>query len=251
MKNGIDVSVYQGNIVWPKVKAAGIDFAILRAGYGRYTSQIDEKFISNYNGATQAGVKVGAYWYSYATTPAEAKQEAEACIKVLNKRKFEYPIYFDIEEQKAFSTGRNNVSAMIAAFCDTLENAGYYAGVYTSASAASAYFTDNVRKKYDIWVAHWGVNKPSYDIYGMWQNSDRGSVNGISGAVDTDIAYKNYPKIMEDCGFNNFPKKEIQAVKPVVSEEEIAKMDAEDKKKKKTITITIDGKTYKGTVTEV
>lgn len=248
MKNGIDVSVYQGNIVWPKVKAAGIDFAILRAGYGRYASQIDEKFLSNYNGATQAGVKVGAYWYSYATTPAEAKEEAEACIKVLNKRKFDYPIYFDVEEQKAFNTGRNNVSAMIAAFCDTLENAGYYAGVYTSASAASAYFSDNVRKKYDIWVAHWGVSKPAYDLYGMWQNSDRGSVNGISGAVDTDIAYKDYPKIMEDCGFNGYPKR---GVKPVISDEEWAKMEEEDNKKKKNITITIDGKTYKGTVTEV
>lgn len=248
MKNGIDVSVHQGNITWPKVKAAGIDFAIIRAGYGKLSSQIDKRFVSNYNGATQAGVKVGAYWYSYATTPAEAKQEAEACIKILGKRKFDYPIYFDVEEQRAFSTGRNNVSAMIAAFCDTLENAGYYAGVYTSASAASAYFTDLVRKKYDIWIAHWGVSKPSYDLYGMWQNSDRGSVNGISGAVDTDVAYKDYPKIMEDCGFNNFPKKEIQAVKPVVTDDEDK---TETKKDKKTITITIDGKTYKGTVTEV
>lgn len=244
MKNGIDVSVYQGNIVWPKVKAAGIEFAIIRAGYGKLASQIDEKFITNYNGATQAGVKVGAYWYSYATTPAEAKQEAEACIKVLNKRKFDYPIYFDVEEQRAFSTGRENVSAMIAAFCDTLERAGYYAGVYTSASAASSYFNDNVRKKYDIWVAHWGVNKPSYDIYGMWQNSDRGSVNGISGAVDTDVAYKDYPKIMEGCGLNNYPKKEV---KPVVTDTN----KTDTKKDKKTITITIDGKTYKGTVTEV
>ena len=102
---GIDVSVHNGNIDWNRVKSAGIDFAILRAGYGRVASQKDEKFEANYAGAKAAGVPVGAYWYSYATTPDEAKLEAEVCVSILRGKQFEYPIWFDLEERSALNTG--------------------------------------------------------------------------------------------------------------------------------------------------
>ncbi len=129
---GIDVSVHNGNIDWKKVKADGIDFAILRAGYGRLATQKDGKFEDNYAGAKAAGIPVGAYWYSYATTVDEATVEAEVCVSILKGKQFEFPIFFDQEEKKTLDTGKANCSAMVRAFCDVLEKAGYWVGLYTN-----------------------------------------------------------------------------------------------------------------------
>lgn len=118
---GIDVSVHNGNIDWNRVKNAGIAFAILRAGYGRVASQKDAKFEANYAGAKAAGVPVGAYWYSYAITPDEARLEAEICVSILRGKQFEYPLWFDLEERSALNTGKANCSAMIRAFCEVLK----------------------------------------------------------------------------------------------------------------------------------
>ena len=122
---GIDVSVHNGNIDWNRVKNAGIQFAILRAGYGKVASQKDKQFENNYNGAKLAGIPVGAYWYSYAKTVAEARQEAEVCVSILADKQFEYPIWFDQEERDILATGKANSSAMVRAFCEVLEKAGY------------------------------------------------------------------------------------------------------------------------------
>lgn len=99
---GIDVSVHNGNIDWQKVKSAGIDFAILRAGYGRLASQKDEKFEQNYAAAKAAGIPVGAYWYSYAMTPEEAELEADVFLSVIKGKQFEFPVYYDVEKKKQF-----------------------------------------------------------------------------------------------------------------------------------------------------
>ena len=93
--HGIDVSKHQGVIDWRKVKA---EFAILRAGFGRYANQKDTQFERNYAGAKAAGIPVGAYWYSYARSAEEAREEAKACLQVLQGKQFEFPIYFDIED---------------------------------------------------------------------------------------------------------------------------------------------------------
>ena len=98
MIKGIDVSSWQGNIDFGKVKASGIDFVIIRAGYGREVSQIDKCFVQNYNAAKVAGLDVGAYWYSYADSAEDAVKEAKACMEVIKGKKFEYPIYFDLEK---------------------------------------------------------------------------------------------------------------------------------------------------------
>ena len=94
---GIDVSQYQQNIDFKKVKASGVDFVIIRAGFGKYANQKDPYFESHYKAAKAAGLKVGAYWYSYAATVAEAKAEAQTCINAIKGKTFEYPIYFDLE----------------------------------------------------------------------------------------------------------------------------------------------------------
>ena len=121
---GIDVSVHNGKIDFEKVKAAGIQFVIVRAGLGKYAKQKDANFDANYAGAKAAGIPVGAYWYSYAVTPEEAIEEARVCIEVLKGKQFEFPIWFDQEEKASLDTGKANCSAMVRAFCNELEKAG-------------------------------------------------------------------------------------------------------------------------------
>lgn len=104
---GIDVSQHQGKIDFSAVKKSGIDFVIIRAGYGKYSKQKDPYFEQNYKNAKAAGLSVGAYWYSYAASAEDAKNEAKTCLEAIKNKKFEYPIYFDLEESSQFSKGKN------------------------------------------------------------------------------------------------------------------------------------------------
>ena len=234
MKNGIDVSKYQGNINW---SAVNIDFAIIRAGYGKVKTQIDPKFEQNYKGAKAAGIPIGAYWYSYATSVDEAILEAEAFLHALEGKTFEYPVYLDIEEKATLNLGRDKVSDIITTFLNYMEKAGYFAGLYMSASPLTQYTTQFVKNRYAIWVAHYGVSKPSYSgQYGMWQKSSTGRVNGINGNVDIDECYIDYPKLIKESGKNGFKAPTSEPVKPTP----------------KTINVemTVDGVKYAGTLTE-
>lgn len=194
---GIDVSKWQGNIDWSRVKASGVDFAILRAGYGSVSSQKDPTFEDNYQNAKAAGIPVGAYHYSYAKDIAGAKREAQTFLEWIKGKQFEYPVVFDIEESATYNLGRNTVSEIIKTFCSIVEAAGYYVSVYTNKNWLDHVISDEVKSKYDTWLAQW-TSTPSYvGPYGMWQYTSSGTVDGISGRVDMDIAYKNYPEIIK------------------------------------------------------
>lgn len=206
LTKGIDVSKYQGNIDWQKVKASGVDFAILRAGYGKFFSQKDPSFDRNYENARKAGVKVGAYWYSYAKSTNDAKREAETFLKVLSGKQFEMPVAFDIEESSQAQKGKAFVSSLIKAFCERVENAGYFVSIYASKSWFDNYIDDECKKLYDTWLARWGASPDYNGNIGIWQNSSSGRIDGIAGRCDTDIAYKNYPLIMKQYGLNGFEK---------------------------------------------
>ena len=114
---GIDVSKYQGNIDWVKVKNSGVKFAIIRAGYGRETYQKDPFFETNYANAKAAGVPVGVYWYSYASSPSDAFTEADTCIKIISGKQYEWPIYYDIEDSKLLALGKSQVSQIARNIC--------------------------------------------------------------------------------------------------------------------------------------
>ena len=192
--NGIDVSHHNGLIRWNEVKT---DFAIIRAGYGKSQHQTDRKFEYNYSGCIANNIPCGAYWYSYATSVEEAREEAKAFLTVIKGKKFSYPVFYDVEEERTFSCGKEKVSEIISAFCEEVEKAGYFVGVYMSSSALTSYVTEEVRNRYSIWVAHWGVKNPSYEgTYGMWQFSATGAVKGINGDVDLDKSYRNFPSVM-------------------------------------------------------
>ena len=201
---GIDVSYAQGVIDWEKVKASGlVDFAILRAGYGKETSQIDDQFNRNYTACKQLSIPVGVYWYSYATTAAEAEQEAKVCLQTIWGKQFEYPVAFDIEEARCLP----QADALSTAFCTALENAGYYMAIYTFKSALESNFSAAVKNRYDIFLSHIGVQQTDYaGSYGLWQYSWTGCIPGISGDVDLDYAYKDYPAIIKTAGLNGFTK---------------------------------------------
>ena len=234
---GIDVSVHNGDIDWGKVKADGIDFAILRAGYGRLEKQKDEKFEQNYAGAKAAGIPVGAYWYSYAMTPEEAELEADVFLSVIKGKQFEMPVYFDLEEKKQFDLGKEQVSAIMRAFLKKVESAGYFVGLYGSASSLTTHTADDIKSWYTIWLAHW-VDQTNYSgAYGIWQHSEKGKVAGINGTVDLDICYKDFPTIIKGKGLNGWGKAEPTST------------PAPDKPDTTvTATIRIGNDTYKGTL---
>lgn len=205
---GIDVSKWQGDIDFNKVKASGIDFVIIRAGYGRVISQKDPYFEQNYSRAKAAGLNVGAYWYSYADSVKDAETEANVCLEVLKGKQFEMPIYFDLEEQKQFAKGKQFCSELVKAFCNKLEAAGYFAGLYISRSPLQTHITSEVANRYALWIAEYASRVNYAGQYGMWQNSSTGRVSGINGNVDTDFCYVDYPKIIKEAGLNGFGIKE-------------------------------------------
>ena len=189
MLKGIDVSHHQGEIDWTKVKA---DFAIIRAGYGKYAYQEDPEFSENVKGACSAGIPVGVYWYSYAGDVESAKQEAEVCLQVIEpyRDKITLPVFFDQEYEPAikaasFSTRTRCCTAFIAA----VEAAGYRAGMY-----ASKDWLDNridakaIPESAVIWVAQYASRCTYTGRHTIWQYTSDGSVDGIKGRVDLNQA---------------------------------------------------------------
>lgn len=142
---GIDVSKWQGNIDWNKVKKQ-IAFAIVRAGFGNLASQKDSFFEANYKNAKSAGVPIGCYWYSYAKDPDDARKEADAFLEVVKGKKFEYPIYYDIEESDVLKLGEEKVSAIAKAFLEKVEKAGYWVGLYMSASYLNSVISADIKR---------------------------------------------------------------------------------------------------------
>ena len=200
--NGIDVSVWQGpNIDFKKVKSAGKNFVIMRAGIG---GSVDKYFESNYKKAKAAGINVGAYWYAKALTEAASKQEAQNVLKAINGKKFEYPIYYDIEQKEILAKGKSFCSAIATDFFTILEKNKKFCGIYASKSYLDSYFTDTVKNKYSIWVAQYYSHCTYKGKYGMWQKSSSGRVSGISGNVDLDESYLNFPEIIKKAHLNGY-----------------------------------------------
>lgn len=187
----IDVSVYQGNIDWPQVVASGIYAAVLRAGYGREISQEDKKFKQNYDGAVAAGMPVGVYWFSYAKDPADAVNEAKACLAVLAGRELQMPLYFDQEEA---SIPAQNRTACAVAFLDYIrENSEYMTGYYTYAAYFPSVDISTIQKACDtIWLADYRANYDKTIPRDMHQYSSSGSVPGIAGRVDMNRLFRDF-----------------------------------------------------------
>lgn len=198
MKKGIDISYCQTQVHWEEVTA---EFVIIKAGQRDFT---DPMYESHYKGAKSRGIPVGAYWYLDALTVDDAKKEADAFIQRLSGKQFEYPVFLDLENETQFKLGKEKVSALIRAFLEKVEQAGYWVGLYGNLSSLTYYTTDDIKKRYSIWMAQWDVSKPTYTgSYGIWQYSV-GKADGITGACDLDYSYVDYPKLIKEKGLNGF-----------------------------------------------
>ena len=204
--SGIDISYHDGEIDFLKVKQQ-VDFIIIRAGYGNKTTDSKEiKFDIYYEEAKKNNIPIGAYWYCYAKTPEEALKEAQAFLIRVKGKKFEFPIYYDVEEQNILNTGKENVNAIIKTFCEELEKNDYYCGLYCSSSYLNNLISDEIKNRYQIWVAHWNVKEPKYNgKWGIWQYTSDGKLDGFPNKrFDLNTAVIDYEPIIKSLGKNGY-----------------------------------------------
>lgn len=268
MFKGIDVSHNNGLIDWSGVKDAGIDFAMIRAGYGSAASQVDKQFHYNTKNALAVGIECGAYWFSYATNRAEAIAEARFFLVTVRPYRFTYPLAFDYEYDSVDYAKKRGIVITPGLACDiadgfmsTVAAAGYYIVNYTNVDFITRYFAAPCMGKYEVWLARWTANKPDC-VTGIWQNEVRGSLadrkkgcasaigglSGVTGAIDMDISYKDYPAIIREKRLNHLAT--VTAPAPVVKPVETAVTMKKGDKTRVLNTVTTGGgkrgKTYTG-----
>lgn len=200
MMKGIDISTWNDKINYDTL-SKNVDFAILRASYGRgYT---DARYVQHYNGL-KGKVKLGAYHFFYARNIEEAKLEAQWFLQVLAGESFEMPVYIDVEySDYQGNIDKKTLTDMVIAFLEIIEKAGYYAGVYANLDYFRNKLDDSRLQKYAHWIAQYN-NECTYNgSYGMWQYTSNGSVPGITGRVDMNYCYEDYPAAIKKNGLNN------------------------------------------------
>ena len=194
---GIDVSKWNGKIDWNAVKNSGISYVIIRCGYrGSAQGSLieDPKFETNIKGATAAGLKVGVYFFSQAVDETEAVEEASMVLDQIRNYKISYPVFLDVEASggRADKIDKATRTAVCKAFCQTIQNSGYTAGIYANKTWLESKIDTGSLSAYKIWLAQYAA-KPTYKgRYDLWQYRSTGSVSGISGNVDFNISYLGY-----------------------------------------------------------
>lgn len=199
-RTGIDVSKYQGDINWKLVKDSGIDYAIIRLGYrgmNEGTLELDPYYEANIKGANEAGVDVGVYFFSQATTIEEAIEEADMVLEYIRDYKITYPVIFDTEVVTTYNARANNLprdlrTDICIAFCETIKAAGYRPMIYANTRWMILGIDLERLTMYDKWYAYYGTTFTFPYQYQMLQYSDKGKVPGIAAAVDLDISFVDY-----------------------------------------------------------
>lgn len=199
---GIDVSKYQGQIDWTAVRAGGVEFAMVRAGYGMYAHQKDPYFDQNVQGAQAAGIHVGAYHYSYAQSVEDARREAELFLSWIAPYSLDYPVAFDIEDGSQEGLSSETLTQIVETFCGIVEAAGYYTMVYANKYWLQHKLIYDRIKRWDIWLAHYAAVTDYDREHGIWQCSSREQIAGISGNCDLDWSYRDYPALIREQGLN-------------------------------------------------
>ena len=215
---GVDISLYQRGIDFNELKRNGVEFVIIKSSERLFR---DPAFEQNYKSAINAGLKVGAYHYLTASTIEEAKREAEYCNSTIYGKSFEYPIFCDFEESKYKMNSCDYNAELIKAFCTTLENKGWWTGIYCNYDFYLNYINKNIFDRFSFWCAFWGSNKPDIKSIQMWQFG--GEVNLLKSStiagfiIDQNYCYIDYPKCIKEKGLNNLikdfiPMKEIEYI---------------------------------------
>ena len=180
---------------------------MLRAGYGYNT--IDKQFRRNASECNRIGLPVGVYWFCYAFSPEKAVQEADGCIDIISEYRLDYPVCYDIEQASADYIEKQGVSFtpalaknVVKSFCDRIEAKGYYAMFYTNRNFLDTYLGTELSKRYAYWYARYADRFDGTDC-GIWQYTSTGSVPGITGNVDLDLGYTDYPSVIKKAGLNH------------------------------------------------
>ena len=212
-KKVIDVSKHNGTVNYEAIKNAGIYGVIIRVGYKHPGNPAvkDPKFEINYTHAKEAGLMVGAFWYSYAENVINAKEDATACLDFIKGKQFELPIYYDVEENSMISSKSKiqELNKMIPAFCSSVENEKYFVGIYSSNSWFTSYISSENAKRYTCWVARWGIYKPTVE-FDLWQYTakatfpDNFQPNGDITPFDCSYLYRDFPTIIKNNKLNGF-----------------------------------------------
>ena len=231
VSEGLDISEHQSGINIQKIKDAGFDYVILRAGVklNAGSNRKDYNFEEFYAAARKAGLDIGTYYYSQAKSVAEAKAEANCFLEYIKGKTFEYPVYLDFESSSVrdyLGSSASKATEICYAFMDVMREAGYLVGLYGYASwfdpgyggwMASA-LDDNIGKKYEFWMANYFNNmlpendrtKNYKNKYGMYQYTSSKTISGWSGKLDHNVCYKDYPSIVKEYGFNGYSTSVIE-----------------------------------------
>ncbi len=211
---GIDVSHWQGDFDFTRAKSKeGVEFAILKAGGGDAGLYKDSKFEANYKKCEDCGLPKGAYFYGNAKSTAEAKKEAEYFISILKGKRYEYPVFYDVEGKMITQNDRATLTEIVKTFCSLVEAAGYWVGIYSSESFFNSEMNDGELTRYSHWVARWGKSKPAPTSGAetqMWQFGGETNLirsNKINGQTcDQDYCYVDYPVKIKAAGLNGYAK---------------------------------------------
>ena len=218
-KFGIDISKWQKGFNFDKALAEGVEFIILR---GAYSTSKDTCFEDFYKKCKAKCIPVGVYHYTMAKTVDEAKKEADAMLKILAGKQFEYPIYLDVEDKTQKALGKDLLTAIIDTYCSTLEKAGYYVGIYSTYLYLRDYTHIDRLDKYDKWIAQWSTRCTCKKPFGMWQfggETNKIRTNKVAGVTcDQNYAYKDYPAIIKNSGLNGFHKAGTKTVDDLARE---------------------------------
>lgn len=194
---GIDVSKWNGNIDWNAVKNSGVSYVIIRCGYrGSTTGALieDPKFKTNIKGAAAAGLKVGIYFFSQATNEVEAVEEASMTVSLIKNYSISYPVFLDVEASggRGDKIDKNTRTKVIKAYCETIRNSGYSAGVYANKTWLTSYMNAGELSSYKIWLAQYSSSVTYGGKYDLWQYTSKGQISGISGYTDLNLSYMGY-----------------------------------------------------------
>lgn len=206
MKNGFDISSHQGTVSWSKVTA---DFVLIRAGWSWYDGgmNIDKNFTRNVSGAEGVSLPWGAYLYAYDRTPQAAKISAGRLADLLGSYQIPFPIAYDFEDSQYLANTKAQNTAICRAFLSTLQEKGFYVMLYTYTNFAKGFLEPEELSAYDLWLADY-TGSPGFPegSYGIWQYTGQGSLPGVTGPVDLDRAYRDYPAIIRGAGLNGYGK---------------------------------------------
>ena len=202
-----DISSWQGGINYQAIKDR-VNYCIIRAGF---EETADNRFEEHYNNLQ--GLNLGAYWYSYAGSVEQAKAEARAFLNMVKGKKFTLPLYLDIEDSSQRGLGKDKLNAMVEAFGEIIEEAGYYFGVYTNLDWYRNVLSGSyLNSKYDWWIACWSTEAPSGVDFGVWQFTS--SYNDFGVRLDANYVVKDYPTIIKEAGLNHLDSEPIPTPTP-------------------------------------